>query len=404
MYSKILIALDGSEYARRGGRIALDLARNIGATLLACHVYGAELHNQRFRDMEPGLSDRYQGTPFLNELRHTHRSLITDGLRSLSMGYMEAYLADARNAGVQVREINVEGRNYVKLLEVARQEGADLVVLGAYGTGKLEDGNLGSTVTRVLRHAECDVLVVRNTPAPGSCVLVGVDGSDCAETAARKAVVWSRVLQSPLHLIAAYDPDFHTQLFKSMACSVPPERMETIGLKRQEELHDQIIDDGLRTLYSGFVEKAVRLAGRLGATATSELVRGKAYRALVDQTETKNACMTVVGRFGHHREKDSWIGSNAEALVRLAHGNVLVCMSEQNTAAKSDKETPAFEWDPEAQTRLMRIPSPARTMAKSVVENKLKERGESRVTLENFLDIAQQLGMGARPGVIPKPD
>ncbi|MBI4772717.1 MAG: universal stress protein [Deltaproteobacteria bacterium] len=330
MYSRILVALDGSEYARRGGRIALDLARNIGATLLACHVYGAELHNRRFRDMEPGLSSRYLGAPFLNELRHTHRSLITDGLRALSRGYMEDYLTEAKRAGVQVREINVEGRNYVRLLDIARQEGAGLMVLGAFGT-------------------------------------------------------------------AAYDPDFHTQLFKSMACSVPAERIEAIGLKRQEEVHDQIINDGLGTLYSRFLEKAVQLSGSLGAAATSGLVRGKAYRALVDQSEMKNACLTVVGRFGHHREKDSWIGSNAEALVRLTHNNVLVCMSEQAAEARSDKEASAFEWDSEAEERLMRIPSPARSMAKTVVENELKQRGEGRVTLKTFLEIARRLGMGARP-------
>lgn len=184
-----------------------------------------------------------------------------------------------------------------------------------------------------------------------------------------------------------------------MACSVPAERIEAIGLKRQEEVHDQIINDGLRALYSGFLEKAVQLTGSLGATATSGLVRGKAYRTLVDQTEEKKACLTVVGRFGHHREKDSWIGSNTEALVRLTHGNVLVCMSEQDAEADDGKETSTLEWDSEARARLMRIPSPARTMAKSVVENELKQRGEGRVTLENFLEIAQRLGMGAGPGV-----
>ncbi|MGV3721695.1 MAG: universal stress protein [Actinomycetota bacterium] len=48
------------------------------------------------------------------------------------------------------------------LLDVARDEGADLIVVGSHGRGVLEQFLLGSVSQQVLRHAPCSVLVVRH--------------------------------------------------------------------------------------------------------------------------------------------------------------------------------------------------------------------------------------------------
>jgi hypothetical protein len=49
LYLKILVALDGSEYASAGGEIALHLAQNTAAQLVVSHIYNVELHSRRFR-------------------------------------------------------------------------------------------------------------------------------------------------------------------------------------------------------------------------------------------------------------------------------------------------------------------------------------------------------------------
>ena len=47
------------------------------------------------------------------------------------------------------------------LIAVARDEGADMIVVGATGTGYVTRALLGSTAENLVRQAACDVLVVR---------------------------------------------------------------------------------------------------------------------------------------------------------------------------------------------------------------------------------------------------
>jgi hypothetical protein len=60
MYSKILVALDGSRHSRAGAGIVLDLAHRIDSHVIAAHIYDARLHSRRFGQMEPILPKKYQ--------------------------------------------------------------------------------------------------------------------------------------------------------------------------------------------------------------------------------------------------------------------------------------------------------------------------------------------------------
>lgn len=323
MYSKILVALDGSEFSASSGHIALTIALGMGAEILACHVYDAHIHRKRFHEMEPGLPTRYQGEESLLHLRKTHDELISDGLRALSEGYMDHFLENARQAGVAGTELNVEGRNYTKILEIASERKPDLVVLGAYGLGTLGNGMLGSTAARVLRRATCDVLIARHSLGNGG-ILVGIDGSDHALEALRTGAILGRTLKKPLCLAAAYDPFFHLDVFKSISHSVSEERQREVGIVRQENLHEAFIDEALGALYKSFLDRAYKEAGIMEMEVSSALLRGKAYQALAEYAERTRPDLLAVGRYGYHREEISEIGFTVEALAQLSSTNILI--------------------------------------------------------------------------------
>lgn len=389
MYSRILVALDGSECSACGGRLALAAARTLGCELLACHVYGAELHSRRFGDMEEGLPAEYQQAEKLHELRDAHGSLILEGFRSLSQGYLEHYVTEARAAGASAQAVTAEGRNYEGILHLAGQRRADLIVLGAHGLGAIGDGLLGSTAAQVLRHACCDVLIARAAPADGA-VLCGIDGSDAALAALRKAGVWARCLGGPVALAAAYDPQFHTAVFRAMGRSLSAQRQQEVGLAEQEDLHDKLINEGLAKLYQGFLDAAVGRAGAMGGRPSTHLLTGKPYRALVEAAEQTRADLLVVGRFGHHRRPISLLGTNAEAAVRMARGNVLVTAVP---AAESAGDVERMDWDDDARARLQHVPPFARPMAQRAVEEAVRRAGGRRVSAEAFAEVARQFGM-----------
>ncbi len=395
MYSKILVALDGSEHSLAGGEITLALAQNLGSEVIAGHIYDAQLHSTRFQEMEPALPDRYQKEDELSRLRGAHDELIFEGFEALSKGYMERYVEEARKRGVSVTQIHKEGRNYVELLRIAEERKVNLIVLGAQGLGKSAEISLGSTSGRVLRLARCDVLIAR-CRLTAKAVLVGIDGSEEALTALRKAAVWTRAHKKSLRLSSVFDPNFHTQVFKTMASALSPERQEEVGLSKQASLHDQIIDEGLGDLYQGFIDQAQSLSQEIGIVPETSVIQGKIPIALVKHAQQVDAGLIVLGRYGHHRNDSVRIGSNSEAVARLAQTNVLVAEPLESSQITKSEKTPSLQWEEKALAQLERIPPFARPMAKRGIENDVLAKKKTKVTLEDVIRLARRLGRGDR--------
>jgi nucleotide-binding universal stress UspA family protein len=406
MYEQILVALDGSESSRYAGQAAITVAAATGSRIIACHVYGAEIHRRRFSEMEPGLPAKYHEKEILTDLRTAHERLMQEGFRALSTGYVEDFVASSREAGITIESVAMEGRSYTGILHIAKKHRCDLIALGADGLGAIGDGMLGGTTLRVLHNATCDVLVTRCALHMGP-ILTGVDGSVEALKAVSKAVALARAMKRPVHFVAAYDPDFHTRVFGVMGQSLSPERQEEVGLASQERLHDDIINDGLGKLYAEFLHEAEHRFSSKGVIIKTSLVTGKAYHALDCQAKASNADLIVVCRHGNHRELCSNLGSNAEGLLRTTSTNVLLVGGvgervsghkpmirvEETITSKSP-----LVWDSDAETRLQRVPSFVRSMAKRAVENAARELGKQRVSADDFDSVAAQFGMGERGG------
>jgi nucleotide-binding universal stress UspA family protein len=389
MYSKILVALDGSGPSSAGAEIALLLAQKLGCTIVATHIYDARIHSSRFREMEPVLPGRYQEEERLTQLRESHKGLINEGFAALSKGYMEQFLEEAGKAAIPVIQVHKEGRNYVELMKVAEEQQVNLIVAGAAGLGNTEPGRLGSTALRILRLARCDVLISRKSMGSRG-VVAGIDGSEEALDALRKAASWANLLSAPLRLVAAYDPHFHTQVFKTMGESLSAERRAQVNLTSQETLHEEIIDDGLGKLYEAFLEQAQERSAKWGANGTVQLVKGKAYISLAGESRDETDLL-VVGRYGHHRQDVVPLGSNSETAAALAGTNVLVASAVEN---RGEVKVQEVEWDSDALARLERVPPFARPMARQAVEGYVRAKGETRVSLAVFTEVASRFGMG----------
>ncbi|HEX5725218.1 MAG TPA: universal stress protein [Longimicrobiaceae bacterium] len=88
----------------------------------------------------------------------------------------EALAEQARRVGIADGELHVRrGAPHRMLPDLAAEVGADLLIVGATGGGRLQR-RLGSTADRVLRRAHCPVLVVRGgLSVPPKKVLAPVD-------------------------------------------------------------------------------------------------------------------------------------------------------------------------------------------------------------------------------------
>lgn len=140
-YRHILIAIDFSVYADQVARRALDLARRYEARLTMVHAV-EELPLYSLED-DPII-------PLDLELETQREALAREQLDGL-----------ARRLGDEgLRREVLVGRPRDEIVDFAREQDVDLIVVGSHGRHGL-DRLMGSTATGVLNHAPCDVLAVR---------------------------------------------------------------------------------------------------------------------------------------------------------------------------------------------------------------------------------------------------
>lgn len=133
MFKKILLATDGSKYSREATKYAIGLAKTSGAELCALNALYTELSFKKSRE------------DALKEQKAKGREILANVKE----------MAD--KAGIKATRVIVEGPPWIKIVEEASDGGFDLIVLGSTGKGVL----LGSVAEKVVREANCPVLVVK---------------------------------------------------------------------------------------------------------------------------------------------------------------------------------------------------------------------------------------------------
>ncbi|MBX3611203.1 MAG: universal stress protein [Hydrogenophaga sp.] len=144
MFKKILVPTDGSDVGGKAAAMAADMAKGSGGQVVGIYV------------IDP--------FPYI-------------GIGDASAVGLQSYLSDAKRvAGAaldlvakacQERGVPFAGdtieRNMVweGILETAKAEGCDLVVMGSHGRQGVKALILGSVAQKVLTHAELPVLIVK---------------------------------------------------------------------------------------------------------------------------------------------------------------------------------------------------------------------------------------------------
>ncbi|MGQ0665844.1 MAG: universal stress protein [Nitrospiraceae bacterium] len=153
LFETILVPVDFSPCSNEAFRVACEVARLCGASLLVLHVVdtSALAAFNRLGLLAVPSDAAIQR----RRLRHHARLHVRRLLES----------EDAKD--VAVTRMIVEGAPFVEIAKVARMGKVDLVVMGTYGgrSGSVDKIFFGSTAEKVVRTAGCPVLTV---PLPAS--------------------------------------------------------------------------------------------------------------------------------------------------------------------------------------------------------------------------------------------
>jgi universal stress protein A len=145
--TRILVPVDFEETSKEALAYASGLAQRFGAALSLVHVFddvyaSAAYAPDVYAPLPPAVRERVVG-----ELQEKLSALLPT------------------TGGHDNRAEVIVGTPAKSIIEYAREQGADLIVMGTHGRRGLSHALLGSVAERVLRTAPCPVLTIRRPAA-----------------------------------------------------------------------------------------------------------------------------------------------------------------------------------------------------------------------------------------------
>jgi nucleotide-binding universal stress UspA family protein len=291
MVKKILVPLDGSALAERAIQPALALARQDGAEVVFMRV---PVMAHMFIPAEGGYG-----------LLYPEQSL--GASREETQVYLDEMQRVWAGSNYSVRAARVEGDVPSAIVDTARHENVDLIVISSHGYSGITRWVMGSVAEKVLHGAHCPVLVIRANQ-PLRRMLITLDGSLLAEKALDPAFDVARALNAQITLLRVA-PDISEGELADL-----DEVERGLGRRLQQEVADEA-EAYLKHLADRLpADLTVDVAMRMGAPAAAILHFAELH-------DIDLIAMATHGRAGLGR----WLyGSVTEKILRTVPCSMLV--------------------------------------------------------------------------------
>ncbi|MEZ5739879.1 MAG: universal stress protein [Burkholderiaceae bacterium] len=147
MYRTILVGTDGSELSAKAVKAALRLARDFKSEVVVLNVQAP---------YQPPIAGEVPAA-FLHDPEEYDRLA-----EETSRGILEPVAAQAKEMGVECRTVSMFDHSISQaLIQTAKTERADLIVMASHGRGGFKSLLLGSETQKVLNQCQIPVLVHR---------------------------------------------------------------------------------------------------------------------------------------------------------------------------------------------------------------------------------------------------
>jgi nucleotide-binding universal stress UspA family protein len=145
MYKNILVPTDGTEFAEKAVRYAVDLAKTVGATLTGVTVTPPFTVVAVEGIMISQTPDDFE-----------------QWAKKTAAERMQPIRKASEAAGIPCKLVHVETfQAYEGIIQAAQEQGCDLIVMASHGRRGVSALVLGSETQKVLTHSTIPVLVVR---------------------------------------------------------------------------------------------------------------------------------------------------------------------------------------------------------------------------------------------------
>ncbi len=160
-------------------------------------------------------------------------------------------------------------------------------------------------------------------------ILNALDSSDHSNRALSDAVSLATLSGARLTGTHVYAAKLHDVRFRQMEGGLPEQFREEQELERQRDVHDDLITRGLSIITDSYLDQAERLCQQQQIVFQRSSLEGKNYRALLEEANSGNYDLLVMGSLGLGAVAGSRIGTVCERVVRRVNIDALVIKNPQ---------------------------------------------------------------------------
>ena len=151
MYKRLLVAFDGSEQSYKALYHAISIAEKFGAELTLLTVVP--------RHITPVITDNAFGEianvehilDYHEKLKSKYQCILTKAGSSVRLEHPD----------LNVSTILREGRPSANIVDLAKKDGYDLIVMGSRGIGGIKGWIIGSTCNRVVDSCTKPIIIIK---------------------------------------------------------------------------------------------------------------------------------------------------------------------------------------------------------------------------------------------------
>jgi nucleotide-binding universal stress UspA family protein len=191
-----IVCVDGSSYAYKAMRVALELAREFGAKLHVCSAFDVEYHHVVFGNIKDVLSAQAAKVFKFEEQEALHNNIIDKGLLKLCQANLKrAQVMASEFPDVEMETQILIGKPFQCILQWVEELDPSLLILARHGGHRIDGTDLGSQAENLCRMTPTNVLLIGTTDVrPDEIPWIEEDGEQGLEWAPDAEV---RILRVP---------------------------------------------------------------------------------------------------------------------------------------------------------------------------------------------------------------
>ncbi len=360
-----IVCIDGSAYSYKAMRLALEMAREFGATLHVCSAFDVEYHHAVFGNIKDVLSAQASKVFKFEEQEALHNNIIDKGLLKLC----QANLKRAEVMAGEFEDVEIEtqvlvGKPFQSVLQWVEELEPSLLILGRHGSHRVEDTDMGSQAENLCRLAPTNVLLVGIADvSPEDVPWIEEDGE--------KGIEWTpdaevRILRVPPFALGIARNAVEEYVLDNFGAGANGTYRED-GAENQAAIpplgkdgHPMVTGERLDEAITKLLPTHMQLIMGIGTAEELALAEVKAEEAMK---------RTVVQ------------GSDSDPVPDVATIETACPYTGQMQTRERNESDPVV-WTNEAFDRLRQVPLIARPLARNTVERFSREHGFWRVTTQ----------------------